>query len=273
MEGERAMRTRSTRWGWAFTGCAFVACGPAEGTGALDAGNSVDGGLDAAQDAGFAGEGGGDVVVAEGDADATSPPDGTTTNDAADDQGDGSALDGPTQDGHSEDGPPADGPTQDSGGRVCLPDGSGFLRFRTSGALSLDIQLGNADSCDGVWSQQGLTITYFVPLPVSDAGSNPTGILDLTVDGIAPGTTASAKTANFSLVGGLGIFDSPTPTADGGVGIPACSVDITLAQPIGSGSRYKVMGSVHCNAPIPSAFAGRPALSVNQFDFAILVAM
>jgi hypothetical protein len=211
----------------------------------------VDGSREAASPEGAADDGGSEAAS----------PDGA----AADAGGDGESSDAGASDAQQDDAQTSDA------GRQCLPDGSGSLRFRTTGALTIDDTLGDSDSCNGAWNGQQLIVTYFVPVPVPDGG-NPTGILSIQVDGLAPGATVSGKPVMFSQVG-PSIWDSPVPNDDAGLRDAACSVDITLDQQIGTTNAYKVQGSVHCSAPVPNVFAGHPALQVDQFDFVIRAIM
>jgi hypothetical protein len=208
--------------------------------------------------------------VVDGSHDAASFPDATVLDGASDGAAADEAGDGESGEAATSDAPDDGAQTGDDGGRQCLPDGSGSLRFRTSLALSIDDTLGDADSCNGVWTSQRLTVSYFVPLPLLDGGT-PTGILTVFVDGLAPGTTVTGKPVMFSLVGD-GIWDSPAANDEAGLRDAACDVDITLAQPIGTNA-YKVQGAVHCSAPVPSAFAGKTPLQIDQFDFVIKATM
>jgi len=257
LRGTSVERGLRQRFGVAFP-CPLLVVGLVECGGPVASASVLDGG-EPQRDA-----------FAEGPGDSGVNPDGdsiSASSDAASDDGaDGHALD---QEVPPDASPESGSPSEGGGSVRCLPDGSGSLTLRTSGALSLDVQLGNQDSCDGSWSLTGLSMTYFIPLG-SDAGAK--GILSVVVDGIAPGATVTGKPVSFSLLGG-GIWVSPTPWPDGGVGPPACSVDITLDQRVGSSSSYKVAGTVHCGSAIPNSSPGEAALEVRQLDFVNAVGM
>jgi hypothetical protein len=174
-------------------------------------------------------------------------------------------------DGEASDAQTGDEQTDEGGGRQCLPDGSGSLRFRTTLALTIDDTLGDSDSCDGAWKGQRLTVSYFVPLPRFDGGM-PTGILTIFVDGLAPGATVTGKPVTISLVGDS-IWESPSANDEAGLRDAVCTADITLDQQIATTTSYKVQGSVHCSAPVPSPFAGKPPLQIDQLDFVIRAMM
>jgi hypothetical protein len=145
------------------------------------------------------------------------------------------------------------------GGCTPLTDGSGFLTFQTSGGLDLDLHLGNLDSCNGYWKQGGgVGITYFVPTPPSDATDNNTAILNLDVDGVNQGEMATGKTATFNLTGSGHIWSSPD----------VCAVNITTNARVGTGTTYKVGGTVTCKAAVPEVFH-HGDLVVQKLEFMI----
>jgi hypothetical protein len=153
----------------------------------------------------------------------------------------------------------SDDVTLGTGGCVPLTDGSGFLTFKASGGIDLDLHLGNLDSCNGYWTQTGgVGIVYFIPVPVTPQSSNDKAILSVDASGVSKGMTATGRSALFSVTGGGSIWSSQD----------LCKVDITTNELVGNGSTYKVGGSVHCTAPVPGIGQAKP-LTVSQFDFLI----
>jgi hypothetical protein len=117
--------------------------------------------------------------------------------------------------------------------------------------------LGNDGTCDSAWSQgTDLFLVFFIPVPLGDAGGNPTGILSVQVPGAPPGLTGAGLLAAVDLLMSGHIWRSGT----------ACTATLTGNELVGSGPSYKLTGSVNCTSALPET-GGREPLTIVQFDF------
>jgi hypothetical protein len=140
-----------------------------------------------------------------------------------------------------------------------LPDGTGRLTFVASGGAAFDIRLGNDGTCDSKWSQgTDLFLVFFIPVPLGDAGGNPTGLLSVQVPGAPPGLTGAGLLAGVDLLMSGHIWRSGT----------VCTATLTGNELVDSGPSYKLTGSVNCTAALPET-GGREPLTIVQFDFVV----
>jgi hypothetical protein len=158
----------------------------------------------------------------------------------------------------ASDGSTVDVPISDGGIPKCtpLPDGTGHVVFQTSGGLTVDDRIGNDATCDSAWTaDSGLVLSFFVPVPVGDAGGNPTGILSVRAPGSRPGVTTASEPATLNMLMTGHIWESSS-----------CTLSLTGNELVGGGPAYKITGSVTCAGPVPEVF-GREALVLVKFEF------
>src|SRR5262249_53043735 len=125
------------------------------------------------------------------------------------------------------------GGTQGDGGipkGTPLPDGSGNLRLKTTGGLTLDVRLGNDQTFDGTWTPtEDLLLTFFVPVPPVDAEALPPGLLSINIPDAQPGATATAMPTSLEFLSSGRIWSSST----------ACTSVLSTNQKLSAGPAYK----------------------------------
>jgi hypothetical protein len=201
-------------------------------------------GVDAATDGGGAGDS--TLPGTEGGAgpDGAAPLDATATTTT----GDAAGLDG------SRDAAVADASLDAAAGDAapfiadCLPDGTGHLNLTTTGALSLDVQLGNNAYCTGggTATKVGYTFEY-------DTVWQPGGSQHVLVNVIVP-TGSRDQTGTASVSVQIQTYTNPD-LSDAQQWIGPCTANITTNTQYASNNvylSYKIGGIVTCASPLPN---------------------
>jgi hypothetical protein len=154
------------------------------------------------------------------------------------------------------DGPPlADGPPP--GGFSCLPDQSGGLLLETTGGLVLNLSQGNEARCVGLpGAMSNVQIDWVVTDPASGAMIS----FNMDLPNFGKGQTGNKLPVSLSVLGGAPVSNIWNATD--------CTIDVnenSLAEVVGSESRYKLRAAVRCPNAIPGV---KPSpLVIGRFDF------
>jgi hypothetical protein len=146
----------------------------------------------------------------------------------------------------------------------CLPNGSGFLRARIRGALSLDLNWRNAElECEGGARPNGSGIRLSFAGPLQSDGRRLRMVFG--VSDAREGSAGSALPTNLTVIfeGEKRLFST--------MGQDRCTVDKLSQERVGALSgptrSYRVIARGFCIEPV-SGLSTNERLVVNSFDFA-----
>jgi hypothetical protein len=153
--------------------------------------------------------------------------------------------------------PEPDGPINNT--IPCLRDGSGRFVLETSGGMTFHLARDNAFPCSGSSTDNTVELGWIIPTPGFAGG---TGQFNLDITSLPAGETGKGHALLLSvLVGGENGNIWSTDTL--------CPVDIAENAPAVGGpvGTYRVVGALHCSAPVPGVKLVPGALTITRAEF------
>jgi hypothetical protein len=153
--------------------------------------------------------------------------------------------------------PETDGPINNT--TPCLRDGSGRFVLETSGGMTFHLAMDNAFPCSGSSTVDNtVELGWIIPTPGFAGG---TGQFNLSITSLPAGQTGKGHALLLSvLVGGENGNIWSTDTL--------CPVDIAENAPAVGGpvGTYRVVGALHCSAPVPGVKLVPGALTITRAE-------
>jgi hypothetical protein len=131
--------------------------------------------------------------------------------------------------------------------------------LETTGGITIDLSRRNDFPCFGNATNNEIDLGWFIPTPGHAGGS---GQFNLDIASLPAGQTGKARPLLLSVLVGA-------PNGNIWANDTLCTVDISENAPAVSGppGTYRVVGALHCSAPIPGTSATPGPLTITRAEF------